>query len=186
MDIANQSVIDKLTFARRRLADLSELVSGGTFASNDTLRQQLMQEFLWHAVGATEYAAQRVNAVRGLRESPVDVRVWKVARLATQRDATDPVVPHLQALAADVTKAFPTDPWSAAGLMYRLINYRNEVTHRNTNPFHFKMSSGPATATLFLDPRDPSLGTSKAAALDELQQMFSHVEQHCRGILAHV
>jgi hypothetical protein len=91
----------------------------------------------------------------------------------------------LEALYADTRQEKPpSDPYSDDGVMYRIWNYRHQVTHRRAQPFHFIVGVGtaidfgpglrgrwrafrhrrnldpatlapPSTAYLILDPREP-------------------------------
>lgn len=180
-----ESVNQKIRFAAARLADLKALVDRDQLAADADARQQLTQEFFFHLVGATEYLAQLVNERRFLQLGSENVAVYKVVRELEKRDPSDPVNASLQVLSADTRNTpLPGDPYSEQGLVYRAINYRNEVTHRNTNPFHFVMSAGPKVAFFWLDPRNHGRGQSDRAVDADLSGMFSVIEQRCREILA--
>lgn len=179
-----ESVNQKLRFARARLADLKALIESNRLAADPDARQQLTQEFFFHLVGATEYLAQLVNERRSLSLAPEDVAVYKIARELERRDPSDPVLTPLTSLSADTRRtALPADPYSEEGLIYRTINYRNEVAHRNTNPFHFVLSAGPRIAFLWLDPRDHARGQSIRPVDVDLSSMLSLIDQRCRTVL---
>ncbi|PWB47314.1 MAG: hypothetical protein C3F12_04890 [Candidatus Methylomirabilota bacterium] len=113
------------------------------------------------------------------------VAVHKVARELEDRDPSDPLLVPLKGLSADTRKTvLPADPYSEEGLIYRTINYRNEVVHRNTNPFHFVLNAGPKIAFLWLDPRDRSRGQSTRPVDVDLSSMFAVIDQRCRIVLA--
>ena len=180
-----ESVHQKLGFARARLADLEMLIADNRLAADPDTRQQLTQEFFFHVVGATKYLAQLVNERRSLQLRSEDVAVHKVARELEKRDPSDLLLAPLKGLSADTQKTvLPADPYSEEGLIYRAINYRNEVVHRNTNPFHFLLSAGPKIAFLWLDPRDLGRGQSTHPVDVDLSSMFSVVDQRCRIVLA--
>ena len=180
-----ESVHQKLGFARARLADLEALIADNRLAADPDARQQLTQEFFFHVVGATEYLAQLVNELRSLQLQSDNVAVHKVVKELEKRDPSDPLLVPLRGLSADVRKTpLPVDPYSEEGLIYRTINYRNEVVHRNTNPFHFVLSAGPKTAFFWLDPRDRGRGQSTRPVDADLSSMFSVVDQRCRIVLA--
>jgi len=87
------------------------------------------------------------------------VVVQKIVKKLKRLDLTNTVIPHLQCLRVDTKREpFPEEPYSEEGLIYRIINYRNEIVHRNMNPFHFRMSAGSTVAFFWLDPRNYSLG----------------------------
>ena len=179
-----ESVHQKLRFARARLGDLKALIEANRLAPDPDARHQLTQEFFFHIVGATEYLAQLVNERRFLRLRSEDVVVHKVAKEIEKRNPSDPLLLSLKGLTADTRKTvLPADPNSEEGLIYRAINYRNEIVHRNTNPFHFVLSAGSKVAFFWLDPRDPGRGQSDHPVDVDLSNMFSVVEQRCRTVL---
>ena len=148
MQMVPERVLQKLRFAPARLADLGALIKENRLGAEPDARHQLTQEFFFQLVGATEYLAQLVNERRSLKLRPEDVAVHKVAK---KLDPSDLLLVPLKGLSADTRKTFPADPYSEEGLIYRTINYRNEVAHRNTNPFHFALHAGP-NAFFYLDP----------------------------------
>jgi hypothetical protein len=180
-----ESVDQKLRFARLRLANLKALIDDNRLSKDPDARQQLTQEFFFHLVGATEYLAQLVNERRSLQLASENVAVYKVARELKKRDPSDPLLAWLKGLSADTGKTpLLANPYSGEGLVYRVINYRNEVAHRNTNPFHFVMSGGPKIAFFWLDPRDHARGHSDLPVDVDLSKMFSVVNRRCRTVLA--
>jgi hypothetical protein len=180
-----ESVHQKLGFARARLADLEALIADNRLAADPNARHQLTQEFFFHVVGATEYLAQLVNERRSLQLRSEDIAVHKVAEELQKQHPSDPLLVPLKGLSADTRKrVLPADPYSEEGLIYRTINYRNEIVHRNTNPFHFVLSAGPKIAFFWLDPRDPGRGQSTRPVGVDLSSMFSVVDQRCRIVLA--
>jgi hypothetical protein len=179
------SIHQKLRFARARLADLEMLIADNRLAADPNARHQLTQEFFFHVVGATEYLAQLVNERRSLQMQSEDVAIHKVAKELEKHDPADPLLRPLKGLSADTRKtALPANPYSEEGLIYRTINYRNEVVHRNTNPFHFAMSAGPKVAFFWLDPREPGRGQSNRPVNVDLSRMFSVIDERCQRVLA--
>src|SRR6478735_4653792 len=175
-----ESVTSKLVFATVRLDGIRDLLVRGQLSAEPELRQQLAQELFFHAVGATEYLAQLVNDRRSLGLTPDKVVVHKVAASLAAVSPSDPLAKCLVGLSANTAKnPLPVDPYSDDGLIYRLINYRNEVAHRNANPFHFRMSAGPRRAYLSLDPRGSTLGTSTVSADADMANMLAVVERGC-------
>jgi hypothetical protein len=55
---------------------------------------------------------------------------------------------------------------------------RNEVVHRNTNPFYFAMSAGPHQAYFWLDSRDTSRKSTVSVDAD-MANMLAVVERGC-------
>src|SRR5215468_2003213 len=159
--MVRETVHQKLRFARARLANLEALIADNRLASDPDARQQLTQEFFFHIVGATEYLAQLVNERRSLQLRSEHVAIHRVAKELEKRNPSDLLLVPLKGLSADTRKTvLPADPYSEQGLVYRTINYRNEIVHRNTNPFHFELQAGPKIAFFWLDPRDPGRGQS--------------------------
>jgi len=180
-----ESVHQKLGFARARLADLEALIADNRLAADPDARHQLTQEFFFHVVGATEYLAQLVNERRSLQFRSEHVSVHAVAEELEKRHPSDSLLVPLKGLSANTRKTvLPADPYSEEGLIYRTINYRNEVVHRNTNPFHFVLNAGPKIAFFWLDPRDPGHGQSTCPVDVDLSNMFSVVDQPCKIVLA--
>ncbi len=179
-----ESVHQKLRFATARLGDLVKLIDENRLAADPDARHQLTQEFFFHVVGATEYLAQLVNERRSLQLPSEDVAVHKVIKEIEKRDQSDVLLVPLKGLSANPRKTeLPSDPYSAEGLMYRCINYRNEVVHRNINPFHFELGAGPKIAFFWLDPRNHGRGLSTWPVNVDLSKMLSTVEQLCHDVL---
>lgn len=133
-------VRDCITSAKRRLADL--LVLGDRISAMHQERQQSIREFFWHAVATVDMLAQLVNQGRGLGKSLVDVSAPK---LLQQLPTSDPILPLFRRLYANPRKdPIPADLCSEAGHIWRLWNYRHQVSHRGRNPFLFQVGSGPA------------------------------------------
>src|SRR5687768_9300065 len=74
----DEDVMEKVAFARRRLAELQGLVERREIGADPHLRQQLLQEIVFHLVGAADYAAQLVNERCGVGLHTEDVTVRKV------------------------------------------------------------------------------------------------------------
>ncbi len=179
------TVYQKLEFAKLRLNDLKTLIANNQLAADPNARHQITQEFFFHLLGSTEYLAQLINENRELGFNSNEVAVFKIVKELKRLNPTDGVITHLQCLCADTKREpFPEDPYSDDGLIYRIINYRNEVVHRGMNPFHFKMSAGPRAAFFWLDPRNHSLGQSQYTVVEELFNMYSFVEKKCCNALA--
>lgn len=179
-----ESVYQKLRFAQTRLTDLDALIADNRLAADPDARHQLTQEFFFHVIGATEYLAQFVNERCSLRFRSEDVSVYKVAKGLEKREPSNPLLDPLKGLSADTRNSvLPADPYSEEGLIYRTINYRNEVVHRNTNPFHFELHAGPKVAFFWLDPRDKDRGQSTHPVNEDVLSMFSVIDQRCRKVL---
>jgi hypothetical protein len=167
---------------------LLNLNNGELSGANAQERLQLVQEFFFHLVGATEVLAQLVNEVRGLGIDSEQVEVYGVANTLP---ATDPIKAPLDSLYTRTRRQpLPADPYSDEGYMFRILNYRNQVTHRHRNPFQFVIhlpvgaKTSPAQAYLLLDSRDPTIGASNKTAQDELHYMLTLIKTRCEKILS--
>jgi hypothetical protein len=74
-------VRERIGFARRRKDELILLNGGDLLGADPHYRQQFVQEFFFHLVGAIEVLAQLVNEPRHLRLDVEDVSAPKVFRL---------------------------------------------------------------------------------------------------------
>ncbi len=178
------TVLVKIGFAKNRLDEICDLVAQKKIATDANLRQQLVQEFFFHLLGAIEYLAQLVNEKRNLQIKQEYVSAHEVRDQLKKANRTDPLVTIFDAMSFNTRKEpFPKNPFSNQGLMYRLINYRNEIVHRNTNPFHFSLSKGPAHAEFWLDPRNHSIGKSSVCVDTDLSNMFGIVSKYINQAL---
>lgn len=194
MKIIPESVRQKIRFARVRLDDLSKLIASNRLASDPDIRHQLTQEFFFHLVVAIDFLAQLVNESYSFNIPIKKVTISEVIKKLEKADPSNPILAHLKSLTANTHQLpLPTDPYSDEGLIYRLITYRNEVVHRNTNPFHFFSAAGPKVAFFYLDPRDqkpaPSdtkssvPGMSTQSVEVDLAAMLRVVEARCQSVL---
>ena len=176
-----EEVTERLSFAEKRLNELLAL-NKGDFAGADTSeRRQLLQEFFFHLVGATEVLAQLLNEVRGLGMVSEDVSVPVVA---CKLSGTDPVIKRMLSSLHQKTRRqpLPSDPYSDEGYIFRILNYRHQVTHRRRNPFLFRMPG--RSASLYLDPRDPSGAPSEKSLQEEMKYMTKLIRDKCEGVMA--
>jgi hypothetical protein len=96
----------------------------------------------FHLVGAIEVFGQLVNERRNLGRESEDVTIGKLAT-RSWLSATDPLRAPVQSLYTSTRDPAPaSDPYSGDGLMWRLWNYRHQVTHRRANPFLIKLGMG--------------------------------------------
>jgi hypothetical protein len=178
----------KLRFAANRLADIKRLIAADRLGSDVDARHQLSQEFFFHLVGATEYVAQLVNDRRALKIEREKVSTVVVAHEIESRfGSSDPLVGRLRSLYVPTkNQHLPADPYSGDGLLFRVLNYRHEVTHRRTNPFHFEFLLGRKEKPTYfdLDPRVGNAGKSKQPVDVDLQAMFDLVEKRCKDAMA--
>lgn len=175
------NVDQRLRSAQKRLDDLRALNRGNLPGANPWERQELVQEFFFHLIGAIDVLAQCVNDAKGLGLDSEDVSVTSVMKKLL---AGDPVANGLKALYVRTrAAAVPPDPYTDDALLFRAYNYRHQVTHRGANPFLFRVGSSPP-ASFQLDPRDRSLGHSDKAAQDEMQSTKDLISQRCAVVLA--
>jgi hypothetical protein len=169
-------VRDRLKSAKRRLDEF--IVLWPNIGALTLERQQLTQEFFFHAVAAIEMTAQLVKQARTLGKQTDFGNPRSIGRNLPIGDAIRAML--LCSYAYPKREPMPIDPYSDAGMIWRLWNYRHQVSHRGRNPFAFSMTS----ASLFLDPRDPAKVPSKRTVRNELQEMYALVEGRCEAILA--
>ncbi len=183
MPAIHDTVRQKLRFAERRLADLVGLVRAGTMPSDVDGRQQAVQEFFFHLSGAMDFMAQVVNSEQALGIADDDVSIGRVCVKLRASTASATLVAAMEGLNIKVHKTpLPPDPYSDDGLMFRVVNYRNEVVHRDANPFNFVISSTGKTAYLTLDPRHrPAVPhvASRVPIVADLHSMIEVVTQRC-------
>jgi len=173
-------VTDRIAFAQRRLEDLLALSIDDLIAKKSE-RQQLLQEFLFHLVGAIEVLVQLANEMRQLNIHSEDVSIERVCRKLAQ---SDPIKAKLRTLYAPTRKKpLPKDPYSDEGYIFRIYNYRNQVTHRSTNTFLISIGPRRSSVQLYLDPRDLNKGYSNKSFQDELRYMFDLIRTRCKQIL---
>jgi hypothetical protein len=130
----------RLGYARARIDDLLRLNRGDLPGADGHERQRLTQEVFFHLVGSIEVFAQLVNERRNLGQSSEDV---SISKLALWLPAGDPLLQHVDGLYMNTRTAAPaSDVYSGDGLMYRIWNYRHQVTHRFANPFQMRMVLG--------------------------------------------
>lgn len=179
--VTDNDVLEKLSFACRRRDDLCALMRSNALGSEPHERQQLIQEFFFHLIGAIEVLAQLVNERRSLGLDSEDVTVSKVAQ---KLPATDPLADELLSMYVRTREqGTPSDPYSDEGLLFRAYNYRHQVTpHRRRNPFNFRLST--PRAYFLIDPRDPTVGVSSQSVDDDLEKMLQLVEKRCTSTLA--
>ncbi|MGH7930368.1 MAG: hypothetical protein ACREQV_21565 [Candidatus Binatia bacterium] len=171
-----------MTFAQRRRDDLGSMTTAKTFSGDPHLRQQLVQEFFFHLVGAFDLLAQLVNEKRqlGLDSDNVTIRSV-IARLAPR----DPLTHALEQVHVVPRGApVPSNPHSDEGLLFRLYNYRHQVTHRRRNPFYFVLSQ-EQVAYFFIDPRENGdRSVSARPFTEELDAMLRLAKSRCQEALA--
>jgi len=181
---AEHPVEDRLLFAEKRLRDL-QAVNGSDFAGAQPRdRQPLIQEFFFHLSGAIDFLAQEINLKRSLGLPEHRVKPLSVAQALP---TSDPLRQELSELHPDTGGSLPSDPYSEAGSHFRIILFRNFVTHIRHNPFLFRVGSLPP-ASLRLDPRQPvdNLGgnASTRDVFEELELFHQLVLKKCRSALS--
>ena len=167
MPLTPEDVRTRLAYARVRIDELIALNGGDLLGADADERQQLSQEVFFHLVGAIEVFAQLINEQRQLGRASEDV---SISRLNDSLPASDGLRTNIAALYANTRRPAPvSDLYSGDGLMYRVWNYRHQVTHRRANPFHLNVSfsatvsagSAPARRNRrFLPRRGSGLGVA--------------------------
>jgi hypothetical protein len=179
--IDEAAVWARLTSAELRAQELTRL----TPSDPADERHRLAQELFFHLGGAIEFMAQLAADRRGVG-SPESTTI---ANIGDQLRG-DALEPTLRALYANPRQArFPADPYDDDGYLWRIFNYRHQVTHRGANPFHFNvqlvdsLSSAATpppphvTTHLLLDPLDPTRGPSREPLDADLNKMLELVRR---------
>ena len=180
MDVG--TVRARLAFAKTRLGELLDLNGGKLGGAKADDRDRLTMEFLFHAVGATEFLAQLVNERCALGLPAWKVRVWKVAAMLKPH----PAAAVLQSLYVDPAGPFPAEPYTDDAVIYRLLNYRHQANHRGRNPFLVRVTFGGAPEppfSLILDPRDAVRGHSERPIQEDLTRTLTLVTTRCEKVL---
>jgi len=177
-----EEIQQRLRFAQRRITELLALNRGNLGAAEVDDKHQLIQEVFFHLGGATEVLARIVNDVRKLG---LVIDVVTKSKVLQRLSKTDPAYTPLSDLNPNTRKdPMPADPYSEEGLLYRIFNYRHQVTHRGRNPFLYRVGDIPEVS-LILDPRlDPKDRTPSTKSLaDELQEMAAIVDLKCTKVI---
>jgi hypothetical protein len=213
--VTPEDVRERLGFAAARQLELLQLNGGDLVRADPRSRQQLVQEFFFHLIGAVEMLAQFVNESRNLGLDEEDATARSVAK---ELPAGDSLRIALEELYANTRLPMPADPYSDEGIVYRAWNYRHQVTHRNRQPFQFNIQIGiaydygpglrgflreqiakrrrrapehPTSAHFHLDPREqPAHGVARRAsyltAQKDSQRMLETFSVRCERALAAV
>ena len=177
-------VEDRLLFAEHRMNDLRSLNNGDLGGATPRERQQLIQEFFFHLVGAIDFLAQEVNMARGLGLNAEDVSPSKVRQALADTDPIQELIAQLHPYTRQ--KPLPSNPYSEEGSHFRIMLLRNFVSHIKNNPFLFYATVEPPTpASLILDPRlDPNnRQPSKYLVFDEMTIFHDLVTAKCQRAL---
>jgi hypothetical protein len=181
--LASDDVTERLQFARVRRDQLLTLNGGDLQHADPHERQQLIQEFFFHLLGAVDVLAQLVNDRHGLGFDSEDVTIGYLQ----SRLSGDPLESDIQTLYARIRHMpLPTDPYSDEGYTFRAYNYRHQVTHRRRFPLLFRLGSTPP-ASFILDPRqEPGQGPNHSVLPydEELDRMLTIFGQGIRVVLA--
>jgi hypothetical protein len=136
-------VRERLGFARRRKEELIALNGGDLLGADPHYRQQLVQEFFFHLVGSIDLLAQFVNEACSLGLDIEDASTARVIQALPQGDGLQAALATLYANTRR-GRPVPSDLYSDDGVIYRIWNYRNQVTHRRRQPFQLNVGIGTA------------------------------------------
>ncbi len=178
-----RGVKNRLLFAERRLDDLRKLggEEGDLGPVSEVKRQQPMQEFFFHLVGAIEFLAQTINDIRPLINNEEDVTPRAICRELPDGDPIKAILSKLHPQTHG--KPLMKDPYSEEASHFRIILLRNRVCHHGRNPFHFQ--TGSPSCSLFLDPRDrQEKDGSNKSTIEELSHFWRLVNDKCEQILS--
>lgn len=180
--IKYDDVEERFNFAKTRSEELFSLNSGDIAGADGHYRQQLVQEFFFHLLGALDLFAQYVNEQRSMSFDQDQV---SIGQIHDKFRATDPLDAAIRALYANPKRTvMPADPYGDDGYLYRAYNYRHQVTHRRRNPFLFR-AGNPHLASFIIDPRLP-VGNGPNHSIktydEEMQAMYKIILQ--RSLIA--
>jgi hypothetical protein len=180
MTIDPVEVDAKLAFAEQRMDELLALNGGDIPGAQADDRDRQIAEFFFHLVSATEVLAQYVNEHEGLGLAVHQVSVRGVSEAL---GASSPAGTTLGSLYVNIGRTpFPADPYTDDALVYRMILYRNHMTHHRRAPVEFTMPA--RTAHLHVDPVEPSRGPSRDTLDVELPRMLALVRTRCTRVLS--
>jgi hypothetical protein len=176
--------VDSLAFARKRLDQLRILNGGDLAGASHEYRQPLIQEFFFHLVGAIDKLMHVVNESRLLAIPTCQVTAKKVFNKLGPNDQLRPLIEalHPETQHSGAWLPLPQNQYSDNWHHFRIMVFRHWINHCGENPFAMRVGSQPRIS-LFIDPRDPALGGSKLAALDELGIFWHLVNSKCYTIL---
>jgi hypothetical protein len=172
-------VHERLRFAQRRMTELLALNQGNLAGADASERQQFVQEFFFHLVGAIEVLAQLANERRNLGLDVEVASASTVIQALPQGDRLRTAVANLY-VNTRPGRPVPSDPYSDEGVLYRIWNYRHQVTHRRRNPFRFNVLlsdtvfGGTAAEPAFGDRLRSFLGLARRAAPDQPAPVSGH------------
>jgi hypothetical protein len=104
----------------------------------------------------------------------MDAEDVSVALVSNKLSNSDPIKIRLAFVHTTTHgQPLPSNSYNEEGYIFRILNYRYQVAHRNRNPFFFRVHLGSASSTpheslLLLDPRDPDHVPSNRPAQYEL------------------
>jgi len=176
---------DSLLFAQKRLDELKRLNNGNLAGAKPKDRQILIQEFFCHLVSAIEILWQVINKSKKLGIPDSQVCSEKVLK---KLGRTDPIRPLIASLYPKTRshrewKPLPSNPYSEEGSHFRILVFRHWVSHNGENPFAMRWGGDEPPISLFLDPRNQTLGPSKLPAIEELEAFWSLVNRKCQWVI---
>ena len=132
-------------------------------------------------VGAVDFVAQLVNEQRSLGIDPNRVDVKSICK---KLPATDPLKKTLRMLYKNPrTEPFPKkNPDSDDACIYRVYNYRHQVSHRGVNPLFLQIGAG-RDIHLYLDPRNNVIGPSAKTVREDMEKMLNVIEIGCEQVM---
>lgn len=180
-----EQINNRLSFAKRHLEELVKINKkyGDLSIAKSTYKQQLIQEFFFHLVGAIEFLAQLVNASKKLGIDIEDVNVVRVCNRLSKGDKIRVLLEKLHPKTRG--QNLPQDPYSEEGSHFRIILMRNRVCHHAREPFFIRIIVPPGSpkTSLFIDPRYSNKGGSKKLVIDELNEFWDLVNDKCQKVL---
>ena len=181
-------VENRLFFAKRRLEEF-ELLNNGDIAGADVRdRQQLVQEFFFHLVGAIYFLMPLINNSRnlGLLNDLTTPRA-----VYDKLGASDPIKPILNKLYPRIGRGsnirpLPRNPYSDEGCHFRILIYRHWITHEKRNPWHFRVSDPRSSLQIDLRDKQRPRPASSKSVFEELNTFWKLVNTKIQDIIQYL
>lgn len=185
--VYTDDVENRLFFAKRRLEELESLNKGDLAGAKSRDRQQLVQEFFFHLVGAIYFLMPLINNSRNLGLSNDGTHPRAVY---DELGTSDPIKPILDKLFPRIGRGsnrrlLPRDPYSEEGCHFRILIYRHWITHEKRNPWHFSVGGDAPRSSLKIDLRDEQglRKNSEKSVFDELNTFWKLVTVKIQDII---
>lgn len=185
-----KDVENRLLFAKKRLEELELLNNGDLAGANEEDRQQLIQEFFFHLVGAIYFLMPFINKSRNLGLLNDEANPGPVYSRLNNSDVIKPILNKLypQIGRGNNKIPLPQNPYSDEGCHFRILIYRHWVTHERRHPFNFIVGGNGPRTSLHIDLRDNQVPrpASIKPALEELNTFWVLVNTKIHEIIQYL